>query len=366
MDTTEPTDSTSDLAPVAAPQATEVMEVRRPDRDVQSVDFAELAAIDARAQDDARARNTKRAYASRWDLYEDWCIEQRLCPAPAEPAVVRAYVASLRRQNLRMSTINQTVAAIWARHTDEHLPCPARTDPALRLSLAGYTRQDAEDPMKAPQQMEALLADQARLLLSVMDITLADQLAEHDDARVQRRYRLLDLRDRAVILTGLATALRRKELAALQITSIAHDEYGVVITPAKTKSDQSGTRRAPRPMPRGTDAGFCPVTALNRWLNAAQITEGPVFRPVLRWGTTASRAISPQVVRTIVLERAEAAHLPGTWGAHSLRAGFATQASRNGASRNSIMADGDWKSSAVDRYIRRGQLWDDPAAGRIF
>lgn len=74
----------------------------------------------------------------------------------------------------------------------------------------------------------------------------------------------------------------------------------------------------------------------------------------------------PQVVQSIVRERGEQAHLPGTWGAHSLRAGFATQASRNGASRTAIMADGDWKSAAVDKYIRRGKIWDDPAAGRIF
>lgn len=337
----------------------------RVDQDGSAVDpayayVARLAAIDAQAAQDSLAPATRDAYRRAWAVFERWAEDNTLTALPATAATVRAFVAHLRDRTVPASlpTINQHLSAIWARHADLGLPS-ARQDGQLRLRLQGYARQDQE---RLVRQMSALMVGDVQRILTVMAENLDRDRRELDDPRARRKAELVHARDRAVVLVGLATALRRSELARVEVGDLREDAEGFVITPRWTKRDQAGTERSPRPVPRGSSRLTCPVTALRTWLDVAAISTGPVFRPITRWGTVADRGFTPQVIRTIVQQRAEAAGLPGAWGAHSLRAGFATQSAKNGVSRHVIMADGDWRSAAVDRYMRRGALWDDAAA----
>jgi len=324
---------------------------------------ARLAAIDAQAAEDSLAPATREAYRRAWSVFEQWADQNALTALPATASTVRAFVAHLRDRATPASlpTINQHLSAIWARHAELGMPS-ARQDGQLRLRLQGYARQDQE---RLVRQMSALMVGDVQRILTVMSEDLERERATLTDARAVRKAELVDARDRAVVLVGLATALRRSELARIEVADLRTDAEGFVITPRWTKRDQTGTERSPRPVPRGSSRLTCPVSALRTWLDSAGISSGPVFRPVTRWGTVSPRGFTPQVVRTIVQHRAEAAGLPGTWGAHSLRAGFATQSAKNGVSRHVIMADGDWRSAAVDRYMRRGALWDDAAAKRL-
>ncbi len=321
---------------------------------------ARLAAIDAQAAQDSLAPATREAYRRAWGVFEQWAQENSLIALPATASTVRAFVAHLRDRAVPASlpTINQHLSAIWARHAELGL-ASARQDGQLRLRLQGYARQDQE---RLVRQMSALMVRDVQRIVTVMDEDL--NLARRDlaDERALRKAELLCRRDKAVILVGLATAMRRSELARIEVADLREEVEGLVVTPRWTKRDQAGTERNPRAVPRGSARATCPVTALNSWLEHAGITQGPVFRPVTRWGTVGARGFTPQVVRTIVQQRAEAAGLPGTWGAHSLRAGFATQSAKNGVARHVIMADGDWRSAAVDRYMRRGALWDGAAS----
>ena len=62
----------------------------------------------------------------------------------------------------------------------------------------------------------------------------------------------------------------------------------------------------------------------------------------------------------IVKARVAVVGLDGDFGAHSLRAGFATAAARGGFGEAAIMKHGRWKSVAVARrYIRAGNRWDE-------
>lgn len=56
-----------------------------------------------------------------------------------------------------------------------------------------------------------------------------------------------------------------------------------------------------------------------------------------------------------------------TFAGHSLRAGFATSASRAGRHDRDIMRQTGHRSRAVfDQYVRAGELWrDNPAAGLL-
>jgi integrase len=99
---------------------------------------------------------------------------------------------------------------------------------------------------------------------------------------------------------------------------------------------------------------------------AAAITAGPVFRS-FRNRTMKDDAITPQVVALVLKKAAarvgiDAAGLAG----HSLRAGHATTASRNGASEASIMRQTGHRSvQMVRRYIREGSLFHDNAGAKL-
>jgi len=63
-----------------------------------------------------------------------------------------------------------------------------------------------------------------------------------------------------------------------------------------------------------------PVEALTRWLKAARIDKGSVFRKVDRWGNVSARALEPSAINRIVKQRARMAGLDAAeFSAHGLR-----------------------------------------------
>jgi integrase len=76
-----------------------------------------------------------------------------------------------------------------------------------------------------------------------------------------------------------------------------------------------------------------PVKAVKAWLQAAGISEGPLFRPVAKGGRLNAERLTDQSVCSIVKASADRIGLKAAdFGAHSLRAGFRTSAARRGAS----------------------------------
>jgi hypothetical protein len=76
----------------------------------------------------------------------------------------------------------------------------------------------------------------------------------------------------------------------------------------------------------------CPVKAVKVWLEAAGLTEGPIFRPVAKAGRLGTGRLSGKSVCTLVQTYADRLGLEGeAFGAHSLRSGFLTSAARRGA-----------------------------------
>ncbi len=74
-----------------------------------------------------------------------------------------------------------------------------------------------------------------------------------------------------------------------------------------------------------------PVEALTRWLEAARIDKGSVFRKIDRWGNVAARALEPSAINRIVKQRAQMAGLNAKeFSAHGLRSGYLTEAANRG------------------------------------
>ena len=74
-----------------------------------------------------------------------------------------------------------------------------------------------------------------------------------------------------------------------------------------------------------------PVDALREWLERADIQKGPVFRAIDCWEALEERALTPQSINLIVKRRCVMAGLdPEDFTAHGLRAGYLTEAARQG------------------------------------
>ena len=287
----------------------------------------------------SRADATLRAYRSDWADFAAFCGRHALTPLPADPATVALYVTDLAR-TLRPSTINRRVAAISIYHQREGLDSPTR-DPRVREIMKGIRRRlTAATHEAAPARI-----GEVRRMIAHLPNSLAGR------------------RDRAVLLVGFASALRGSELVALNVEDIEERDEGIVLVKRRSKTDQEGVG-ARVAVPYGSDPETCPVTALRRWLDDAEITTGAIFRGVDRHGNVSAGRLSQRALAMIVKKCADKAGLDGDrYSAHSLRAGFVTTAAANGANERAIAAQTGHRSMEVlRRYVRHATVFIDNAA----
>lgn len=167
--------------------------------------------------------------------------------------------------------------------------------------------------------------------------------------------RLIDVRDRALLLTGFATAMRRSELVALEVTDVENHAEGLLVHRRRSKTDQEGSGHRIE-VPYGEHMDTCPVWAAYRtWIDEAGIDEagiddGPVFRAVNRHGTVSPAGLNDRTVARIVKKHADRiGRDPADFAGHSLRRGFSTEASRNGAPERTI--------ASMVRRLSDGESW---------
>jgi integrase len=163
--------------------------------------------------------------------------------------------------------------------------------------------------------------------------------------------RLIDLRDRAIILVAFGSGGRRRsEVAALRLEDIREapdlpsPEPGGIPLPARAlRLGRTKTTDAE------DDAVSWlvgkPVLALDAWLARAKIEKGPVFRAIDQWDNIGQAALTPQAVNLILKKRVALAGLdPALYSAHGLRSGYLTEAARQGVPLPEAMAQSQHRS----------------------
>ena len=153
---------------------------------------------------------------------------------------------------------------------------------------------------------------------------------------------LRDTRDKAFLLTSIMGALRQSEAVRLDVSQLSVTDKGIVIRLGKTKTDQLQSRKKFTALPR-VGGLFCPATALEAWLEKAQITEGPVFRGINRHGGFIQKNINDEQGKVVDRKPLSLSHTSGNrivkdwvnkagienaqdYSGHSLRATFVTLA----------------------------------------
>lgn len=284
----------------------------------------------------ALAASTRRAY--RGDLRHFMAWGGTL---PASDAMIADYLADHAATHA-VATLERRLATLSKAHTAQGLPSPAGSA-LVRATMRGIRR--------AHGRPQSRVAAATRADMQAMVAGLGDGAK--------------DRRDRALLLLGFAGALRRSELVAIDCDDLAWRREGVVVTLRRGKTDAEGRGRAVAvPCAEGQT---CPVDALERWLAAAEIRAGPVFRAVNRHGQISDRRLSTEAVARIVKSRAAGAGLdPQAYAGHSLRAGLATSAAAAGVPVWKIRAQTGHASLAVlERYVRDGEAFAGNAAGAV-
>ncbi len=288
----------------------------------------------------ARAPATLRAYAADWRAFTAWCTAHGVDALPATPHTVALFLANLPG---RPSTLRRKLAAIAVMHRAAGHDSP--TDHGMvRATFAGIRRERGV----APRPKTALLVDELRTALATCG------------------ERLIDVRDRALVLVGFAGALRRSELVGLDVDDVGFETAGIVLRLRRSKTNQEGELEEVAVL-YGSDPQTCPVRALQAWLATGAIVEGPLFRAVDRAGRIGGGRLTARIVGERVKKIGARSGLdPQSYAAHSLRSGFATSAARANKSEAAIMRQGRWKSIPVARrYIRAGSRWHDHAGAGI-
>jgi integrase len=299
---------------------------------------------------------TQRAYASDFGAFALWCHRYALSPLPAAPDTVALYLTALSAQEAAVATLRKRLVAISQAHKAAgHVPSPTEAE-AVRRTMSGIARTlGTRQRQVRPLRLATLRA-------------MLEAFPEHD---------LLALRDRAILLLGFASGMRRSELAALDVADLSPVAEGLDVTIRWSKTDQEGTGRTIG-IPRGRHPETCPVTAVQHWLDAAGISGGALFRAMrpngrpgtarqYEHGRAGAARLTPQGVARVVQRAAARIGLDSAeFAGHSLRAGFATEAAAQGASERAIMRQTGHRSVAmVRRYIRDGDRYRENAAALL-
>ena len=297
----------------------------------------------------ARSEATWRAYRADCEHFAGWCESVGLPALPASPETLARYLVHLAELGRRPATLTRRLAAISVAHQMAGYESPARS-PAVRDRLAGIRRSLGV----AQRQASPATTPEIRKMVKALPAGLHGT------------------RDRLVILLGFAAALRRSELAALDVEDVRWVPEGIEVTIRRSKTHQEG-EGAIVPVPYGSHRETCPVRAVGDWLDATGLESGPLVRGLARDAHLPIELrllgrLSTEGINRVVARAARRAGLDpaGVWTGHSLRAGLATAAAKAGVPDRAIMRTTRHRSRAsLDRYVRAGKRWDQVAAASV-
>ncbi|WP_225223129.1 tyrosine-type recombinase/integrase [Rhodococcus ruber] len=332
----------------------------------------------------SRSESTRRNYAADWQRFTAWCEREGHVALPAHPLTVAAYllgaastVTEAGERVYSPATLARWVAGIGYHHRRAGHPAPG-SDELVTATLSGIRRDYAAVGERPRTPRAPLLTADIVTIVEKMRVDSAGWAAE-----------VLERRDSAILLLGFAGAFRRSELVALACSDVSlHRLDGLHIRLRKSKTDQEG-RGSVRALPFTHSHASCPPCAWLRWAQvvaafdsggrpavirllrtaepfAAHVCRGtrprmvpssPWLRAIRKNGNLSDTPLSGAAVHKAIRRRAEQAgydpEIVQQLGGHSLRAGFVTQAFRNGASAHAIMRQtGHSTPAMLETYAR--------------
>lgn len=268
-----------------------------------------LAASAGDLVDTALATSTRRRYQAAWKRYQNWCRLHGLVQSAPSAKTIGLFLTE-RSRTVGMSALTQDLSAI--RHHLRLAGCAVRDDRELLARLLKGCRRAKKNINRPKRKIQPDTLLQA---LKLIPETLKGR------------------RDRAMLLTGFASAMRRSELVCLEWSNIRFEEEGFCITTGWSKSGKA------------IDGCFVPRVSspLCAWsvLSALHVElsdSSPFCFPRIAAHAPTMQHVSDRYLYRLIK------HLMGKlgapqeeYGAHSLRRGFITAAHHAGVTNGDIL-----------------------------
>lgn len=316
--------------------------------DLGGIDLAKLRESRTKMSRSPRAPLTLKGYASDWLQFTRWCDQAGRNPLPASADTVALYVTwMLFEKHRRLTTTERHISAIVHFHREKKFSSPVSEE--IRNICSGTRRERKEKP----RGKAALSADQLA------------SLAESCDDSTN-----IGVRDRAIIVFGFGSALRRSNLSALRLAHITFKDEGIAVEVPYSKTDQTGRGRFLEVWRGECSPLTDPVATLQAWIRCRGQWAGALFAACNPRGNTIQhRGLTGDAINDVLKRALSRVSIdPAPYGAHSLRAGSITTASENGATEQEILGlSGHANAATMRRYIRSSQLFlgRNPLSGSL-
>jgi site-specific recombinase XerD len=288
------------------------------------------------------AFNTLAGYQHDWKLFTDWCVKFTRCSRPASADTVSLFLTAQLTGGLKIASARRRLSAITYYHQLAGIELPGRFH-AVQL-LRSAQRQRIERPRRSRPLQITELREISDLLRS-----------QEQSSRASDKVRAI--RDRAVLLLGFASALRRSSIVALTLDDLEFTSEGVILTIVREKQDQEAKGRYVA-IPNGKHENTCAVRALRNWLAIRPESSNRQVFLCLAQGRR-HNGLNPEGIAEIVKRGvALIGRDPRHYSGHSLRSGLITAAGEQGLSALLIAEQSGHRSLDVLRtYMRRTNVF---------
>lgn len=295
---------------------------------VQKKDQVEITERLERYRDHSRgafAPETERALQGDIRRFSEWCAERGVEPLPASPDTVMQYIDAMA-EHMVPASVRRYVSSISKLHSIAEVSNPTQSQEVknalLRMMRAKGTRQRQAGPLTREKLNRILNSHTGR-----------------------RGRKLRTIRDLAMVCLAYDTLCRRSEIAAMNMDDLTFSDDGTgVVLIRRSKTDQFG-EGSTRFIAKDT------MKRLRRWLFAAHITAGAVFRGVDNADQLNDRISTMGIVRAFKRLAKRADLEAETISGHSCRVGGCQDMVSAGLEVGGIMQAGGWKTPImVARY----------------
>ncbi|OPH47592.1 hypothetical protein BC351_10395 [Paenibacillus ferrarius] len=273
--------------------------------------------------ENAKAANTKLAYESDWNNFKQFCSKFNYLPLPASEATLIHFISE-ESKTCKHSTIKRKISSISKAHKMAKLMSNT-THPIVEELMDSIARTKGNHSTSK----KAMVLDDLKRIIDVIDTST-----------------LQGKRDKALILLGWSTALRRGDIVSINMEDLVFTDKGLEIDVFEQKKKK---QRKIVILPANNN--YCPIETLLVWLKEARIKSDSIFRAVNKANNVGER-LSGESVADIVKKHAKAAGLnPELYAGHSLRSGHITAAHDEGFDLSTIRQHtGHSSIEIIDRH----------------
>ena len=327
--------------------------------------FLTVANLKEKIADYARhafAKNTIINYESDWKNFAIWCKLLNINPLSITHKTLTAYITTLAERRYKASTIQRKISGIVKYCETKNIHVDVQNK-EFKIVWQGIRRKlglakQGKEPI--------LLKDLEEILENIPQSTAG-------------------IRDKALLMFGWFSAMRRSEIVQLNWQDITFIKEGIIVNIRQSKTDKfgEGQKIAILKRPQLYQGRPCPIKHLKSWqeLNCNEavfcsVTKGSTAKGSTAKGSTAqgSRTKGGRITG-IRLSGIDVARIVKKWAlnfdvrkvaGHSLRRGFVTTAVNHGIRNHIIMKTTRHKSSKmIDDYTGDTSLIENNATGMM-